>query len=114
MAWKQQQVATRNGKLIGMIGFTGVALFVVELGAGLDYVQARLGGLMPGFLGFLPAVGIATSKLLGTAFWNYAQWERTFWIVPFITLPFLLVGLALCLRYKRVFQGQPDRESAQH
>lgn len=104
MAWKRQESRIRNGRLIGMIWFTGVALFVVELNAGLDYVQARLANLAPNCLGFLPAIGVATWKIVGSAFWNYAQLVKTFQIVPLITLPFLLVSLALWLRCKMVFQ----------
>ncbi|HEY2120138.1 MAG TPA: hypothetical protein VGH37_13200 [Candidatus Acidoferrum sp.] len=104
MARKRQESRTRNGKLIGMIWFIGVALFVLELNAGLDYVQARLANLAPNCLGFLPAIGVATWKIVGSAFWNYSELVRTFQIVPLITLPFLLVGLALWLRYKMVFQ----------
>ena len=106
MAWKRRENAIRNDKGIGIIWFTGVALFVMELGVGLDYVQAKLASLMPGFVGFMPAVGIAVWQLVETAFWNYAQLERTLQIVPFVTLPFLLVGLALWLRYKMVFQAR--------
>ena len=103
MARKRQESRTRNGKLIGMIWFTGVALFVLELNAGLDYVQARPANLAPNCLGFLPAIGVATWKIVGSAFWNYTQLVRTFQIVPLITLPILLVGLALWLRYKLIF-----------
>jgi hypothetical protein len=106
MAWKREENGTQDRKIIGMIWFAGVALFVVEMGAGLDYVQARVASWAPTFLGFLPAAGLTAWKILESAFWNYAQLVRTFQIVPFITLPFLLVGLALWMRYKMVFQNQ--------
>jgi hypothetical protein len=111
MTWKRQESGIGNGKLFGIIAFTGVALFVMELDAGLDYVQARLANLLPGFMGVVPAVGIAAWKVVEVAFWNSAQLERTFRIVPFVTLPFLLVGLALCLRYKMVFQARNSVKS---
>jgi hypothetical protein len=113
MAWKWEEIGTRSGKVIGMIWFTGLALFVLELGAGLDYVQARLASLMPGFVGFLPALAIAAWKVMETAFWNYAELERTFRIVPFATLPFLLVGVALWLRNKMIIQRQQRTKSEQ-
>ena len=114
MARERQAIETSKGKVLGMIWLTGVALFVVELGAGLDYVQAQLASLMPSFLGFLPALGIATWKVIETTFWNYAQLEKAFRIVPFVTLPFFMVGLALWLRYKMVFHGQQNANSEHH
>ena len=100
MARGRHENEIRRGILFGIISFTGVALFVMELGAGLHYLEGRWANLLPGFMGFMPAVGIATWKVLEVAFWNSAQLERIFRIVPFVMLPFLLVGLALCLRYK--------------
>jgi hypothetical protein len=106
MAGTREETGVQNRMLIGAIWLSGVALFVVELTEGLNYLQARLASLAPNFLGFVPATAVATWKLAENAFWNYGQLVRTFQIVPFVTLPFLLVGLALVLRYKLVFQKQ--------
>ena len=113
MAREKHEDRTRDGRLSGIISFTGVALFVMELGAGLDYVQARLANLLPGYMGVAPAVGVAAWKVAEAAFWNYAQLERTFRIVPFVALPFLLVGWALCVRYQMVIHERNSVESEQ-
>lgn len=106
MAGKPEEHGIRNRKLIEGIWLSGVVLFVVELTEGLNYVQARLANFTPGCLGFVAAAAVAALKIVENGFWNYSQLVGTFQIVPFVTLPFLLVGLALWLRYKMVFQKQ--------
>lgn len=106
MAREREQTGIRNRKLTGAIWFSGVILFVVELTEGLNYVQARLANFAPGCLGFVAAAAVAAWKIVENGFWNYSRLVGTFQIVPFIMLPFLLVGLALWLRYKMVFQKQ--------
>jgi hypothetical protein len=91
---------------MGTLWFTGVTLFVVELSAGLDYVQARLAALAPNFLGCVPAWSLAAWRLAEGAFWNCSQLEVAFRLIPFVTLPFLLVGLALAMRNRAGFGRQ--------
>jgi hypothetical protein len=94
---------TRRNWWIGAFWFAGVALFVVELGAGLDYVHAQLAALAPNFLGELPIASLAVWKIAESAFWNCGQLEATFRAIPFATLPFLLLGVALSMKQKMAF-----------
>jgi len=85
---------------MGAFWFAGVGLFMVELNAGLDYVQARLAALVPDFLGCLPAFGLAAWRVAESAFWKCGQLEAAFRLMPFVTLPFVLVLLALSMKDK--------------
>lgn len=105
MASKRKEETTRNW-WIAAFWFAGIALFMVELGAGLDYVQAQLAALAPNFLGDLPVASLAAWKVAESAFWNCGQLEATFRTIPFATLPFLLLGVALSMKQKMAFSRQ--------
>lgn len=86
--------------------FTGVALFVMELGVALDYVQARVSALTQSAFGFFPAMGFAAWNAVESAFWNFGHLEAAFRVIPFIVIPFLLVGLGLSMKEKFVWQRE--------
>jgi hypothetical protein len=107
MAGPEAQMAStrnKNGQRSGPWGdafwFAGVAMFVVELGAGLDYVQAQLAAIVPSFLGNVPVLALAGWQIIENAFWNFGQLEATLRIMPFVTLPFVLLGLAVSMKQK--------------
>ena len=97
-----------NNWWMGAFWFTGVALFMMELSAGLDYVEARLGELAPNVPGALPAWGMAAWKLAESTFWHYGQLEATFRVVSLVALPFALLGLAVAMKSSMKLQGQKD------
>lgn len=88
----------------------GVLLFMMELSAGLDYVEARLENLAPNFLDTVPAWGLAAWKLAEAMFWHSGQLEAGFRIVPLVTLPFALIGLAVAMKVFAGTKQQPDGE----
>jgi hypothetical protein len=94
---------TRRNWWIGTFWFAGIALFVVELGVGLDYVHAQLAALAPNFLGEVPVASLAVWKLAESAIWNCGQLEATFRTIPFATLPFLLLGIAFSMKQNMAF-----------
>jgi hypothetical protein len=100
MAGERQANGKWNARWVAAFWFTGVVLFVMELNAGRDYLQARLSSLPHNSLGFLPALGLAAWKVVEATFWHYGQLEASFRIMPLVTLPFLLLGLALVLKGK--------------
>ncbi|HEY4979762.1 MAG TPA: hypothetical protein VII25_11395 [Candidatus Acidoferrum sp.] len=100
MASERQPNGKRNTRWVAAFCFTGVVLFVMELNVGLDYLQARLSSLPHNSLGFLPALGLAAWKVVEATFWHYGQLEASFLIMPLVTLPFLMLGLALVLKGK--------------
>lgn len=94
----------KNGQVSGpwceAFWFAGIAMFVVELGAGLDYVRAQLAAIVPSFLENVPVLAFAGWQIVESEFWNFGQLEATFRIVPFVTLPFVLLGLAVSMKQK--------------
>jgi hypothetical protein len=78
--------------------FTGVGLFMVELKAGVDYVQEHLTGLTLNFLDVLPAFSLATWRIVERVFWHYGQLESAFRTMPFVTLPFMLLAMAAIMK----------------
>lgn len=106
MTGDRQENSKWSGWWIGAFWFAGVAMFVVEWNAGLEYVQARLADMAPAFLGYLPALALAALKLGDSAFWNLGHLEATFQVMPLVTIPFLLLGLGVSMKDKIVFAGR--------
>jgi len=102
----ERKVDTRRNWWSGSFWFAGIALFVVELGAGLDYVHAQLAAIAPNFLGDLPVASLAAWKIAESAFWNCGQLEATFRTIPFATVPFLLLGIAFSMKQKTSFSRE--------
>jgi hypothetical protein len=100
MTEERKAAAKWRGWWTAAFWFAGVTLFMVQLSAGLDYVQARFAALAPNFLGCLPALGLAAWKVAEATFWNCGQLEATFRMTSFATLPFVLVGLAMSMRQR--------------
>jgi hypothetical protein len=101
MAVSEQQVAAKqNGRWVTAFWLTGVALFVMELGAGVDYVQGHLAALAPNFLGCLPGLGLTAWRIAESTFWNCGHLEATFQMMPLVTMPFILVGVALSMKQR--------------
>jgi hypothetical protein len=110
MARTWQGNGAQNKGWMAAFWFTGVTLFVMELNAVLNYVEARFADLAPNFLEGLPAWGLAAWKLVESTFWNYGQLEATFRVAPFVTLPFALLGLALAMKVSVGFRRQQERD----
>jgi hypothetical protein len=103
-AWQENREL--NKKWMATFWFTGVVLFMMELGTVVNYVEARLGELASNFLGALPAWELATWRLAESAFWNYGQLEAAFRVAPLVVLPFALLGLAMAMKGWQGFGGQ--------
>jgi hypothetical protein len=103
MASKRKESGEGSRRWGGAFWFAGVAMFVVELGAGLDYVQAQLAAIVPSFLGNVPVLAFAGWNIAESAFWNRGHLETTLRIMPFVTLPFVLLGLAVSMKQRTGF-----------
>jgi len=111
MVSERQVNRKQSGNWTGAFWFTGVAMFMVEWNAGLDYVQARLAALAPNFLGCLPGAGLAAWRMAEGAFWNCGQLEAVFRTMPLVTLPFVLVLLGLAMKEKTEIPRQGMNQS---
>ena len=75
----------------------GIGLLVVEMSAGMDYVQASLKQEMVDFLDCVPAMGVTVLSVAQKVFWSCGSMEGTLRVMPLVTLPFVLVGVGLAL-----------------
>jgi hypothetical protein len=75
----------------------GIGLLVVEMSAGFDYVQASLRQQMVDFLDWVPAMGVMALNFAQKAFWSCGSVASALWVMPMLTLPFVLLGVGLAL-----------------
>ena len=75
----------------------GIGLLVVEMSAGMDYVQASLKQEVVDFLDCVPAMGATVLSVTQWAFWRCGSVEGTLRVMPLVALPFVLVGVGLAL-----------------
>jgi hypothetical protein len=88
--------STRNWMMLALL-IGGIGLLVVEMSAGMDYVQASLKQEMVDFLDLIPALGVMALNFAQKAFWSYGSVACALRVMPLVTLPFVLVGVGLAL-----------------
>jgi hypothetical protein len=88
--------STRSWMMLALL-IVGIGLLVVEMSAGMDYVQASLKQEMVDFLDCVPAMGVTVLSAAQKAFWSCGSVEGTLRVMPLVTLPFVLVGVGLAL-----------------
>jgi hypothetical protein len=88
--------STRNWMMLVLL-IGGIGLLVVEMSAGMDYVQASLKQDMVDFLDLVPALGVMVLNFAQKAFWSYGSVECALRVMPLVTLPFVLVGVGVAL-----------------
>ena len=88
--------STKNWMILALF-IGGIGLLVVEMNAGMDYVQASLKQEMVDFLDCVPAMGVAVLSFAQKAFWSCGSVEGALRVMPLVTLPVVLVGVGLAL-----------------
>lgn len=73
----------------------GVALLLVEVNAGMEYVEAGLQQNMANLLGWAPAMAMITLKMAEQSIWNWGTLGPVLQAVPLSVLGLLLVALGL-------------------
>jgi hypothetical protein len=87
----------------------GVVLLLIELNAGMGYVEAGLQQNMGNVLGLIPAAGMITLKIVEQSIWHWGTLEVVLLAVPVGALGLLLVALGLAMN-KHI--GSARRQSA--
>jgi len=80
----------------------GIGLMVVEMSAGIDYVQASLKQQLVDLFGWFPATGLIMLKFIQQAIWNYRSLEGALRTMPLVALPFVLLGVGVALGRRAV------------
>jgi len=112
MASRRNENNVASGWWSDTFWFAGVAMFVVELSAGLDYVRAQLASIVPTCLGNVPVLAFAGWNIAESAFWNRGQLEATLCIMPLVTLPFVLLVLAISMKQRTEFTCQQRQQES--
>jgi hypothetical protein len=93
---KQSEQSIRQW-MVWALWVGGIGLLVVEMSAGMDYVQASLKQQMVDFLDWIPATGVLVLNFAQKVFWNYGTFQCAMRVMPLVALPFVLLGVGLAL-----------------
>lgn len=75
----------------------GVSLLLVELQAGMEYLEAGLEQNMAGMLGCLPAMGMITLNVAEHSMWHWSAVQVALQCVPMVAMGLLLVFASVML-----------------
>jgi hypothetical protein len=76
----------------------GIGLLLVEVSAGMEYLEAGLRQNVGNLLGWLPAMGLITLKVAEQAVWHWGTLAVALRAVPLTAMGLILVGISLSLR----------------
>jgi len=85
----------------------GVSLLLVELQAGMEYLEAGLERNMSGMLGCLPAMGMITLNFAEHSVWHWSAMQGALQSVPLVALGLLLVFASVMLSRHGHRAGNP-------
>jgi hypothetical protein len=100
---------TGNGWMMWAFWASGVALLLVEMNAGMKYLETGLRQNMGDLLGWAPAMGMITLKVAEQSLWHWGTLAPVLGAVPVAVLGLLLVGFGLAMNR----QMMNSRRSAQ-
>lgn len=83
--------------MVGALWVGGIGLLVVEMRAGMDYLQASLRQQMVDFLDWIPALGVMALNFVQKVLWSFGRVESALGVMPMVTLPFVLLAVGLAL-----------------
>ena len=86
-----------SGWMMWAFWAAGVALLLVELNAGMGYVEAGLQQNMASLLGWIPAAAMITLKVVEQSIWHWGTLTVVLLAVPVGALGLLLVALGLAM-----------------
>jgi hypothetical protein len=75
----------------------GVSLLLVEVQAGMEYVEAGLQQNLANLLGYLPAMGMITLNVAEHSAWHWSSLQMALQSVPMVAMGLLLVTAAVML-----------------
>jgi hypothetical protein len=75
----------------------GVSLLLVEMKAGMEYLEAGLEQNLAGLLGTLPAMGMITLNVAEHSAWHWNAVQMALQSLPMVAMGFLLVIIGLAM-----------------
>jgi hypothetical protein len=73
----------------------GIGLLLVEVNAGMEYLEAGLRQNVGNLLGWLPAMGVITLKMAEQALWHWGTLTLLLRAVPLAAMGMILVGISV-------------------
>ncbi|HTZ31604.1 MAG TPA: hypothetical protein VMH31_04055 [Methylomirabilota bacterium] len=98
MAGRTSGLRTKGSWMMWAFWAAGVSLLLVEVKAGMEYVETGLQQNLSGILGDLPAVGMITLNMAEHSLWHWGSLQMAMQAVPMVATGLLLVTVALMLR----------------
>jgi hypothetical protein len=95
MVVARSEKRTANGWMMWAFWAAGVALLLVEMNAGMKYLETGLRQNMGDLLGWAPAMGMITLKVAEQSLWHWRMLAPVLGAVPVAVLGLLLVGFGL-------------------
>jgi hypothetical protein len=76
----------------------GIALLLVEVNAGMEYLETGLRQNVGNLMGWLPAMGMITLKVVEQAVWHWGTLAVVLRAVPLAAMGLILVGISVGLQ----------------
>jgi len=87
----------RNPWLVRSIWIAVVGLFVVEMSAAVDYVEASITQHAGGGVDWLTAFGLVVLNIAEQSLWHAGKLMPIFQYLPLAALPFVLMAIGLAM-----------------
>ncbi|HVM74592.1 MAG TPA: hypothetical protein VMT75_03045 [Candidatus Saccharimonadales bacterium] len=97
MARKASGTRAKSSWMMWAFWAAGVSLLLVEVKAGMEYVEAGLQQNLAGMLGELPAMGMMTLNMAEHSLWHWSSLQMALQAVPMVATGLLLVTVAVML-----------------
>jgi hypothetical protein len=98
MAVRQSARPAGSSWMVWAFWAAGASLLLVELNAGMAYLETGLRQNQANLLGWWPAACMMTLKVAEQSIWHWGTLETLLRGIPLGVLGFLFVGLGLALR----------------
>ncbi|HUN61963.1 MAG TPA: hypothetical protein VMU53_08235 [Candidatus Sulfotelmatobacter sp.] len=76
----------------------GIGLLLVEVNAGMEYLEAGLRQNVGNLLGWLPAMGVITLKAAEQAVWHWGTLALVLRAVPLAAMGLILVAISVSMQ----------------
>ena len=100
MARKTSEKVNRSSWMMWAFWAAGVSLLLVEVKAGMEYVEGGLRQNFANLLGYLPAMGMVTLNVAEQSVWHWSGLELTLRMVPMGVIGWMLVAVGLAMKEK--------------
>ena len=97
MAGKASGKRAKSSWMMWAFWAAGVSLLLVQVKAGMEYVEAGLQQNLSGMLGELPAMGMITLNVAEHSLWHWSSLQTALQAVPMVATGLMLVTVAVML-----------------